>query len=151
MFLDSIIIYQIVIIPVFAAVSAQIIKFLIRSSSRHFSFKDMVAYSGMPSGHSALVVSLAATIGLSEGFDTAAFAISLILAVIVIRDALGIRQYLGQHGHILNILVQDLKNDEVLEHSYPHLLERIGHTPLQALAGSLLGLAISLAGYWLLN
>lgn len=149
--MELIITYQIALIPISAAAIAQVLKYLINSARGRFSLKDMVAYSGMPSGHSALVVSLAATIGLSDGFDTSAFAISLILAIIVIRDALGIRRYLGQHGHILNILVQDLKNDEVLEHSYPHLLERIGHTPLQAIAGGSLGLAISLIGYWILH
>ena len=101
----------------------------------------------MPSGHSAIVVSLATIVGLAEGFDSPLFAICFVLAIITIRDAIGFRQYLGQHGKTLNILVKDLKEDELLDESYPHLLEKIGHTPLQVLVGSLIGLLVSLIGY----
>lgn len=143
--------YQLIALPIIAALLTQVIKVFIKSNNQHFNLKAVVAYSGMPSGHSAFVVSLAAIIGLAEGFDSAAFAISLVLATIVIRDALGIRRYLGQHGHVLNILVKDLGDDQVLDQKYPHLLESIGHTPLQALVGSLIGLLISVLGFWLLN
>jgi hypothetical protein len=97
-----------------------------------------------------MVVSLAAIIGLESGVNSTLFAISVILAIIVIRDALGIRRYLGQHGKIINILVKDLKDDEVLDEHYPHLLERIGHTPAQVVAGSLLGFVISLLVFYFL-
>jgi hypothetical protein len=143
--------YQVLIIPIASAALSQVIKFFIKSNHEKFNLKILTAYSGMPSGHSALVVSLSAIIGLHEGWDSPLFAAALVLAIIVIRDALGIRRYLGEHGHVLNILLEDLKNDRVLEQKYPHLLERIGHTPLQALAGSLIGLSVSLAGFWLLN
>lgn len=106
-----------------------------------------MAYSGMPSGHSALVVSLATIIGLTEKVTSPLFAISFILATIIIRDALGIRRYLGQHSQILNILINDLKNDKVLDQKYPHLLEHIGHTPAQVLAGAAIGASISIIGY----
>jgi acid phosphatase family membrane protein YuiD len=61
----------------------------------------------------------------------------------------GIRRYLGEHGKILNILVKDLKEepDKPLNENYPHLLERIGHTPAQAIIGALIGFAVSLIGY----
>jgi len=141
--------YQILILPLLAGFLAQFIKFFIKSNKQKWDAKNLMAYSGMPSGHSAMVVSLASIIGLVEGFHSSLFAMSTILAIIVIRDALGIRRYLGQHGKTLNILVNDLKDDKVLDAKYPHLLEKIGHTPLQVLAGSLLGLVVSLAGYWL--
>ena len=105
----------------------------------------------MPSGHSAIIISLATIIGLEEGFSSSLFAVSVVMAIIVIRDALGIRRYLGEHGKTLNILVKDLGNDNVLEAKYPHLLEHIGHTPLQVFIGSLMGLIISVIGYILLN
>jgi acid phosphatase family membrane protein YuiD len=62
---------------------------------------------------------------------------------------MGLRNYLGQHGHTLNILVKDLKNDDVLDHRYPTLLEKIGHTPRQVLAGGLLGLIVSFLFYFI--
>jgi acid phosphatase family membrane protein YuiD len=103
----------------------------------------------MPSGHSALVISLTTIIALTQGLESPIFALSFVLAILVIRDAVGLRQYLGEHGKILNMLVKDLDNDKVLEKHYPHLLERIGHTPIQVLAGSALGFAVSIIGYLL--
>jgi len=138
---------EILLLPLTAGLLAQSIKFLIRSNNKKLKLKNLLAYSGMPSGHSALVISLVTIIGLKEGVDSPLFAICMILAIIVIRDALGIRRYLGQHGKTLNILVKDLKNDNVLEEKYPRLLERIGHTPLQVLVGAIMGFTISIIGH----
>lgn len=142
--------YQIILLPLIAGTVAQILKFAINSNNLKLNLRNLSAYSGMPSGHSAIVISLATIIGLKEGIDSSFFAISAILALIVIRDALGIRRYLGQHGKTLNILVKDLGDDNVLEQQYPHLLEKIGHTPAQVLAGSLLGLSVSILGFLLI-
>ena len=104
----------------------------------------------MPSSHSAMIISLATIIGLELGLNSPLFGLAVILAIIIIRDALGLRRYLGQHGKILNILVKDLRNDQVLDEKYPHLLENIGHTPAQVIAGSLIGFIISLIGFYIL-
>lgn len=141
--------YQILILPIAAGLLSQVLKLFNGSNQQKFNLSGLASYSGMPSTHSAIVVSLTAIIALQEGISSPFFAIAFILATIVIRDATGLRQYLGQHGKVLNILVKDLKNDDVLEHKYPHLLERIGHTPIQVLAGGSLGLIVSLAGWWL--
>lgn len=139
--------YTILIAPIAAGVIAQVIKVIIRSNKQRFNFKNFLAYSGMPSGHTAMVVSLVVIIGLENGFHSPLFAISVILAIVVIRDALGIRRYLGEHGRTLNILVQDLREDKMLDEQYPHLLERIGHTPLQVLVGGIIGFFISYIVY----
>lgn len=139
--------YNILFAPLTAGLTAQIIKFFLKSNQQKFSLKNLTAYSGMPSGHSSLVVALATIAGLEEGFHSPFFSISVVLAIVVIRDALGIRRYLGQHGHTLNILVQDLKNDNVLEQKYPHLLEKIGHTPAQVIVGSLIGVLTAFIFY----
>jgi len=135
-------------LPIISVLIAQISKFFIRSNKLKLNWKSFIAYSGMPSGHSALVVSLATIIGLKLGLASPLFAVSFIIAFLTIRDALGIRSYLGQHGKILNLLVKDLKNDKVLDEEYPHLIERIGHTPPQVLAGSIIGFLVSLIGYF---
>lgn len=139
--------YHILLLPIISGLLAQAIKIFLKPGVQKFQLKNILAYSGMPSGHAAMVVSLATIIGLEWGWQSPLFAISVILAVIVIRDAVGIRQYLGQHGKILNILVKDLAEDRVLDEHYPHLLEHIGHTPFQVLAGGIIGLAISIIGY----
>lgn len=143
--------YQILLLPILSGLIAQTIKFLIKSNHQKFSLGNLLVYSGMPSGHSALIISLATIIGLKEGLQSPLFAVGAILAIIVIRDALGIRRYLGQHGKVLNVLVKDLGNDQVLDEKYPHLLERIGHTPAQVFIGALIGFLVSLTGFWLLN
>ena len=109
----------------------------------------MMSYSGMPSSHSAFVTALVAIIGLKLGIFSPIFAVSLVFAFIVVRDAVGLRQYLGEHGRILNELVEDLKEepDKPLNQEYPHLLEKIGHTPTQVIVGALIGFAVSLIGY----
>jgi uncharacterized protein len=139
------------ILPLFALVIAQTAKLFIKSNYKKASFKVIASYSGMPSGHSALVTALTTIIGLKLGIYSPVFAISFVLMIIVIRDAVGIRSYLGEHGKILNELIKDLKEepDKPLDNSYPHLLEKIGHTPAQAMVGILIGFAVSLLGFWL--
>jgi acid phosphatase family membrane protein YuiD len=135
--------YLTLITPIVAAALAQLIKqFTIKK--HRFKFKNFFAYSGMPSGHSSVVVSLATIIALQEGVDSPIFAMSVVLTLLIITDAIGLRSYLGSHGKILNILVKDLDEDEFLDKKYPKLLEKIGHTPLEVLAGSILGFAVSL-------
>jgi len=139
--------YSILIFPIIAGLIAQIIKFFIKANKQKINLKNIFAYSGMPSGHSAIVISLASIIGFQIGFNSPLFAISVIFALIVIRDALGIRRYLGQHGKTLNILVKDLKEDYFLDEKYPKLLEKIGHNPAQVIIGGLIGFLVSLIGY----
>ena len=147
---DIFLTYQILLMPLIAGFTAQLIKFLLKSNNQKFSFKNMLTYAGMPSGHSAMVISLATIVGLNIGWNDPIFAVSFIFAIIVIRDALGIRRYLGQHGRILNILVKDLRDDKMLDEEYPRLLEKIGHTPAQVIAGSLMGLLISVVGFYII-
>lgn len=143
--------YQILITPLVAAAIAQISKFFINSNHLKIGVTNLVAYSGMPSGHSALIVSLMTIVGLELGLDDPLFAVCAVLTILVLRDAVGLRRYLGQHGKVLNILVKDLKDDQVLDYQYPELLEKIGHTPTQVAVGSLIGFLVSLASYFILS
>jgi acid phosphatase family membrane protein YuiD len=96
-----------------------------------------------------MTVSLATIIFLTEGL-TAPFAVALVLAIITIRDAVGLRRYIGKQGEVINDLVADLDEDDFLDAKYPHLAERIGHTKKQAIVGAVIGLIVSLLGYYLL-
>jgi acid phosphatase family membrane protein YuiD len=101
---------------------------------------------GMPSSHSALVASVAHACGLFVGFDSPIFALALTVAVIVIYDATGIRRQAGKHAEYINrILRERLKGVESRDHQ---LREVLGHTPLEALAGTILGIAVAQA-VWL--
>ncbi|MFH1427038.1 MAG: divergent PAP2 family protein [Patescibacteria group bacterium] len=142
--------YSILILPIAAGLIAQLIKFFIKGNHSKWAIKNILAYSGMPSGHTAMVVSLSTIISLELGLSSPIFAISVVFAIIIIRDALGLRRYLGQHGRTLNVLVKDLKDDKVLDEKYPHHLERIGHTISQVLVGGLIGYLVSLLGFYLI-
>jgi len=69
------------------------------------------------------------------------FALSLAVAIIVIYDATGIRRQAGQHAEIINAMIRDLAHGHPLKQQ--QLREVLGHTPLEALAGALLGLAVA--------
>lgn len=95
----------------------------------------------MPSSHSALVASVAHATGLFVGFASPLFALALTLAAIVIYDATGIRRQAGKHAEIINRIVRDtVKGKRTKE---KQLKEVLGHTPLEALAGTLLGIVVA--------
>jgi hypothetical protein len=142
--------YTTLVLPFVAGLIAQICKMFIKNNHCKFNLQNLFSYSGMPSTHSAIMVGLASITLFEYGLDSPLFAISLIMTVLVIRDALGLRRYIGQHGEMLNDLVKDLKDDDVLDEKYPRLKEKIGHTPLQVFAGSVIGFLVSLLGYLLI-
>lgn len=141
--------YIYILAPIVAFVIAQGTKVLLRSFKRKVTWHDVFAYSDMPSGHTSVVVGVTSIIGLKLGISSPMFAISFVFMMIVIVDAIGLRNYLGQHGKTLNILVKDLKEDDFLDNTYPKQLEKIGHTPLQVLVGGTIGFVTSLIA-WLL-
>lgn len=103
-------------------------------------------YGGMPSAHSAFVISLALYIGLVEGFANPLFAITIVFSIIIIRDAMGLRINIGQHAEVINKLIQRLPENE--RHSYDNLIEKMGHTPLEVFVGSVFGACIALLAYF---
>ncbi len=143
--------YIILLTPFISTAIAQGLKISL-SKRNKMKLRDFFAftYAGMPSGHSAFVMSLVTIIGLVEGLKSPLFALSIAFAVIVINDALKLRMYLGQQGETINILVEDLNEDQFLDQKYPKMKERIGHTKREVLAGSCLGIIIAIVIYILL-
>jgi len=141
---------QILIAPLASALIAQLLKLLVKSNNLKLDWRSISSYSGMPSSHAAMIISLAASIGLIQGFDSPLFYVSIILSFFIIRDALGIRQYVGQNGQTLNNLIKDLNGNKIISaEKYPRLNEKVGHTPAQILAGAFLGFLISLSAYYI--
>lgn len=106
---------------------------------KRFDATRLVGTGGMPSSHSALVMALAFSVGKQEGFETPFFAIALILALVVMYDAAGIRRAAGKQAEILNLLIE--------RHQVPDrekLKELLGHTPLEVFAGAILGVIVGL-------
>ncbi|HEX7540846.1 MAG TPA: divergent PAP2 family protein [Anaerolineales bacterium] len=128
-------------------VLAQVLKVpldLIRE--RRWNWALFFAAGGMPSSHSALVTSTALAVGLHIGFDTPLFAVAVALAMVVVYDATGVRRQAGMQAKKINILVEELLKGHPI--SEQHLREVIGHTPLEAMGGVLLGLIVAV-GLWL--
>lgn len=122
-------------------------------TKQKIDLNTIVSTGGMPSSHSCGVVSLASYIGMEEGFDSTEFAIATMLGLIVMYDATGIRRYAGETA----IQVNDLDIDvEKLAGEHPgvyhirraeKLKERLGHQPIEVLAGALLGIGVGTVSY----
>ncbi len=109
---------------------------------RKLSLSRLVSAGGMPSSHSALVTSLATATGRVAGIDSAAFAISLILAAIVMYDAAGVRRAVSIQARILNQMIDEAFQGKPFAEK--RLRELIGHSPIQVLVGALLGVGVAL-------
>ncbi len=99
---------------------------------------------GMPSSHAAGVCALFVGAAQKFGMSSPYFAITFVLAAVVMYDAMGVRRETGKQAKLLNIIMDDLRDDKEgpgLEQD--RLKELVGHTPLQVLSGALLGAMIS--------
>lgn len=105
-----------------------------------WDFKRFMGAGGMPSSHSAVVVSLATLIAKYIGIDSPVFALSALFAFITMYDAAGVRRAVGEQAHILNKVVKEYKDMTPGE----YLQEKTGHTPVQVAAGALIGLVTGL-------
>ena len=129
---------------------AQLFKFVMGIIVEHkIDLERLFGGGGMPSGHSATVVTLAILVGYSYGYSSAIFAISGVLAIVVMYDAMGVRRETGKQAVLIKEFAQffndlgayfgakgkDLKTEK--------LKVLVGHTPLQVLFGALLGVLVS--------
>ena len=143
----------VLLVPGSAWIIAQVAKAVINAIvNKKFSLDRLVGDGGMPSGHSATVTALAMMCGLTEGFGSTVFGLSMIFAIVVMHDAMGVRREAGKHARSIISIVEQL-NDYFSEHDDKIKTEKlkvlVGHTPLQVVVGSLLGAAIALAYYFI--
>jgi uncharacterized protein len=134
---------RILLVAIAACLIAQVLKLTIDTiQNGKVSVKVLTTTGGMPSAHSALVTSLATGVGQSLGWQSAEFAIATIFAIVVMYDAAGVRQAAGKQARILNQIIDELFSDN---HKFNEekLKELLGHTPVQVIAGSVLGIAIT--------
>ena len=119
---------------------AQVAKAIIHAIiHKKWVWERIIGDGGMPSGHSATVTSLATISALTYGFNSFQFAVTSLLAIIVCHDAMGVRLETGKQAVIIKELAkafEDLTKEDLPE---VKLKEFVGHTPIQVIAGILLG------------
>lgn len=135
--------YPYLVIPLIAWFVAQSLK-VITDSVRHqrLDITRLGSAGGMPSSHTAMVMSLTALVGSRRGVASPEFAISAIFSAVVMYDATGVRRAVGIQARVLNRIVDDLLRQQGIKED--RLRELIGHTPFEVYAGGALGIALSL-------
>ena len=127
--------------------TAQFIKVILTLiKDRKIDFRRFVGAGGFPSSHAALVTSLATSVGLIDGFSGTGFAITVVLALVVMYDAAGVRRAAGQQARILNKIVEEWEKSDLASKD-KRLKELLGHTPKEVIAGAILGILIALVRY----
>lgn len=140
------------VIPAIVVVLTQILKVVCNLvKEQKIDFSKLLTDGGMPSSHSATVCSLATIVALESSVASTQFAIALILAVIVMHDASGVRYAAGKHAEILNLVIE---KDESLKENLnknKKLTELLGHTKLEVIAGAITGIILSVIIYMLMR
>lgn len=130
-------------IPVVAWAIAQVIKVVTDSlQKRHLDLRRLGSAGGMPSSHTTLVLSLTTVIGSRRGVGSPEFALSAIFSTVVMYDATGVRRAAGRQAQVLNRIIDDLFHQQGLKEE--RLRELLGHTPVEVIAGALLGVVVAL-------
>lgn len=139
---------EILIVSVVTWAVAQCLKVLVvLVHERRIAWNYFITSGGMPSSHTATVCALATSVGLTAGLGSIYFSISAVLAIIVMYDAAGVRQSVGQHSVILNRIVKEFSFKASRTEIEKEFREFIGHTPFQVLMGALLGILIAWVWY----
>lgn len=130
--------YRYLIVPFVTWFCVQTFKVLWElATTKKFNFKRIIGAGGMPSSHTAIVVSITTMVGRSQGINSVIFAVSLIFSLVVMYDACRVRRQAGKQARILNDIVNTpgLSTVQVRE----KLVEALGHTPLQVIVGAIVG------------
>ena len=109
--------------------------------SRRWLWAMFFAPGGMPSSHTALMVSGTLAVGLYHGFDNPIFGMAVAITMIIAHDAAGVRRQAGMHAERINVLFEELLQGHMWDEN--ELKEVIGHTPLEVIGGIILGLIIA--------
>lgn len=149
-FLNELLTNKVLLAGICGWATAQVLKAILYTVlNREFSLERLFGDGGMPSGHSATVSAMATMAFLHYGIGSFEFAITAMLAIIVMHDAMGVRLETGKQAKMINDLVELLNEKKYVEmFSEEKLKEFVGHTPLQVAAGCILGILIGCLLYF---
>lgn len=144
-FLQELLNNQVLVCGGTAWLIAQVLKTIIHALiHRKIDWSRLMGDGGMPAGHSATVSAMAACSGILYGVGSFEFAVTAMLAIIVMHDAMGVRLETGKQAKAINELIQLIEELGKDHSSEEKLKEFVGHTPIQVLAGALLGIFVAL-------
>ena len=122
---------------------AQVLKMIIHGIvTKDFSIERLFGDGGMPSGHSATVSAMATAACILYGPGSFEFAVTVMLAIIVMHDAMGVRLETSKQAVVINQMIDLIRNMGKKIQVEDKLKEFVGHTPIQVVTGSLLGILI---------
>lgn len=110
--------------------------------NKKIDWKLVTASGGMPSSHTSFVVSATTMIGRMEGVESSIFAVSAVLAIVVMYDAMHVRRAVGNIGQTLNQMIDSFNKTGKLD--IENVKEILGHSPLQVAAGFVLGVSVGM-------
>lgn len=135
---------EVLVISAVSWTLAQLIKVVLgRRREKHFDWRYLIASGRMPSAHSATTSAMATATAWTQGLNSAAFAITAIVALIVMYDAAGVRQAVSRQSVILNRIIRELHENRPRDEVERNLREFIGHTPIQVFVGATLGILVT--------
>ena len=142
-FISGILNNRILLASFWAWLSAQILKTIIYVvMNKNFNPERLLGDGGMPSSHSATVMALVTATAYSFGSDTFQFAVTAILALIVMHDAMGVRRETGKQAKVINNMMDWLTEFSSDVPPEEKLKEFVGHSPTQVFFGALLGIIV---------
>ncbi|NUM25188.1 MAG: divergent PAP2 family protein [Candidatus Buchananbacteria bacterium] len=131
-----------IIIPIITLISSQVLKLLTDGIKGNFDLKNIfISYGGMPSAHTAFAISISTLVGLRLGFDSAIFAVSLVFALLIMRDAVGFRNILGKQAAVFNQLIKKMPVAD--QKQLPLFRERMGHSVFEVTGGFIWGVVLT--------
>ena len=141
--------YEVIVNGIEAALVAQLLKFIGHFiKTKKVDFQVLATTGGMPSSHTAGVISLSTTVGFICGFDSVEFAIALGYSLVVMYDAAGLRRSTGKIAACLNKMRDDFYANGQMPTE--RLKELLGHTPFEVFAGALLGIFMAYVNHYYL-
>jgi len=146
--------YELITIPITVALLTQALKLIIDGIPNNLNWQHLINdYGGMPSAHTSFVASLTTVVAISEGFDSAIFAISFVLMAIVIRDAVGFRREIGRNSVFTNTIAKQVYKDANTntKNKIEFLNEKVGHSLLEVAVGFIIGVCLSIILYVILS
>ncbi len=134
---------KILLLTLLSGFTAQFIKVITYYKQyKKINFKRFFETGGMPSSHASTSATLTTLVGFYGGFNSLYFSIAAFFSSVIMYDAAGLRRSAGKQAQVLNKIIEDFQ----MEHKFKEkrLMEFLGHTPIEVLFGSLLGIIIAI-------